>query len=169
MRTRYSRSTNENWMFFKQKFQKAIDMHVPHKITKAKLHLPWLFRTIKRHIRKRDKLPNKDRHSRENSDWSTYRKQRNNVVNLKKSSYNDYICNIIGDSLSSNPKRFWSHVKMAQTENIEIPTLKENGIHYISNTDKADTFYKVSGLKVNNDKTEAYWLGISRQSTYCSI
>ena len=50
------RSTNGNWMFFKQELQKAIDMHVPQKITKAKSHLPWLTRTIKRHMRKRDKL-----------------------------------------------------------------------------------------------------------------
>ena len=126
-----SRSTNKNWMFFKQELQKSIDMHVPYKITKAKSHLPWLSRTIKRHMRKRDKLLKKARHSRENSDWSAYRKQRNKVVNLMKSSYNDYIFNIIGGSLSSNPKRFWSHLKMARTENIEIPTLKENGIHYI--------------------------------------
>ena len=27
---------------------------------------------------------------------------------------------------------------MARTENIEIPTLNKNGIHYISNTDKAE-------------------------------
>ena len=128
------RSTNENWMFFKQELQKAIDMHVPYKITKAKSHLPWLSRTIKRHMRKRDKLLKKARHSRENSDWSAYRKQRSKVVNSMKSSYNDYIFNIIGGSLSSNPKRFWSHLKRARTENIEIPTLKENGIHYISNT-----------------------------------
>ena len=46
------KSTNENWMFFKQELQKAIDMHVPHKITKAKSHLPWLSRTIKRHAKK---------------------------------------------------------------------------------------------------------------------
>ena len=126
------------WMFFKQELQKAIDMHVPHKITKAKSHLPWLSRTIKRHMRKRDKLLKKARHSRENSDWSTYRKQWNKVVNLMKSSYNDYICNIIGGSLFSNPKRLWSHVKMARTENMEIPSLKKNGIHYISNTGKAE-------------------------------
>ena len=55
-----------------------------------------------------------------------------------KSSYNDYICNIIGGSPTSNPKRFWSHVKTARTENIEMPTLKENGIHYMSNTHKAE-------------------------------
>lgn len=62
------RSVNDNWMFFKQELKKAIDTHVPHKITKAKSHLPWLTRTIKRHMRKRDKLLKKARHSSDNSD-----------------------------------------------------------------------------------------------------
>ena len=133
-----SRTINENWDLFKVKLQAAIDTFIPHKMTKSKLNLPWLTRSIKRQMRKRDKLHSLANHSSKDSIKAAYRKQRNKVVTLLRSAHTNYLCNEIGESLSSNSKRFWSYIKQCRSENNEIPTLRRGGELYITNKDKAE-------------------------------
>ena len=57
-----------------------------------------------------------------------------------KSAHNNYIGDIIGNSLNEpqNQKTFWTYVKHCKTENSSIPILKTlNGMH-ITDTDKAE-------------------------------
>ena len=49
-------AVNENWTLFKDKLHAAIDTFVAHKLTKSKSNLPWLTKSIKRQMRKRDRL-----------------------------------------------------------------------------------------------------------------
>ena len=106
-------------------------------MTKSKPNLPWLTKSIKRQMRKRDSLHSLAKRKKNITTKAAYRKQRNKVVTLLRSSHTNYLCNEIGESLSSNPKRFWSYIKQCKSENMEIPTLRSNGVLYISNKDKA--------------------------------
>ncbi len=48
------------------------------------------------------------------------------------------MCNVIGESLTTNPKTFWRHVKMTRTENISIPSLRQGDKVCASDRDKAE-------------------------------
>ena len=140
-----SRDLESNWTFFKNTLLNAVDKHVPSKMSPTKVSLPWITKSLKRHMRKRDRLYKKAKRSGNNKctpTWKNYRSQRNKVVQLLKSAHNSYLDNVIGESLQDNPKRFWSYVKLARTENIGVPTLRQGESLFISEKDKADALNK---------------------------
>ena len=47
---------NDMWVSFKSEVLSAIERFIPSKMTKTKYSLPWIDSSIKRLIRKRDKL-----------------------------------------------------------------------------------------------------------------
>ena len=79
------------------------------------------------------------RHSTNLAVKSAYRKQRNKVVSLLRSSHADYLCNEIGDSLETNRKRFWSFVKHCKSESGDIPALQLDSKLCISSKEKGQT------------------------------
>jgi len=121
-----TKSVNENWIFFRDGVHKIMNDHIPSKMSKTRHDLPWVTTRIKREMRRRDRLLNKAKRSQLETDWSSFRKQRNLIPKLIKQSYHDYINNIIGNSLADNPKTFWSYVRRANTENLGIPTLVDS-------------------------------------------
>ena len=54
-------------------------------------------------------------------------------------SSKSYVNNQIGDSLKTNPKRFWSFIKANKRENIGIPTMRVNDKPITNDRDKANT------------------------------
>ena len=49
-------SVNDMWVSFKSKVLEAVERFIPTKMTKTKYSLPWFDHSIKRLIRKREKL-----------------------------------------------------------------------------------------------------------------
>ncbi|XP_072046454.1 uncharacterized protein [Amphiura filiformis] len=101
-----------------------MDEHVPSKLKSGKRHLPWITVPIKRQMRKRDRLYSVARKSNSSSKWRSYREYRNALAKTIHQSHINYTNNIIGDSLSENPKTFWSYVKLMKIENLGIPVLR---------------------------------------------
>ena len=132
-----ARSVNGNWVMFKTSLASAVDTFILWKKTKAKSSLPWVTKAIKRQMRKRDKLHSLVTHSNNPSIKASYRKQRNKVVDMLRSSHSNYVNNEIGGSVDSNPKRFWNYVKSCRSESIEVPTLQSSNNLYVSSKDKA--------------------------------
>ena len=54
-------------------------------------------------------------------------------------SYNSYINNM-GESLTTNPKQFWSFIRQNKTKNLGIPVLKVNNDLKTADHDKANAF-----------------------------
>ena len=63
---------------------------------------------------------------------------RNKTAKAIRKSYLTYINEVIGKTLSENPKRFWSYVKTMNTENTGIPTLMDENEIHISDKSKAN-------------------------------
>ena len=79
--------------------------------------------------------------------------QRNPVSNLVKDSHNRYLNDVIGDSLTENPKKVWSYVKHNRLENLGIPPLKTAQGVFVTNKDKAETlnsYFFFLPLQMNN-------------------
>ena len=74
-----------------------------------------------------------------NSNWDFFFKQlRKEVTKEVANSYSSYINNVIGESLTTNPKQFWSFIRKNKTESLGIPSLKVNDMVKTTDSDKAD-------------------------------
>ena len=73
-----------------------------------------------------------------NKHWEQFRELRRQTTKALATSYKSYVNNQIGDSLKTNPKRFWSFIKANKRENIGIPTLRVNDKPITNDCDKAN-------------------------------
>ena len=129
----------QNWNSFKHAVTTRISQFIPQKSSKPKFSLPWITPKIKREMRKKDRLHRRAVRTKDQHHWKAFKRQRNSVSNLIKDSQNSYLNDVIGDSLTENPKKFWSHVKHSRSENLGIPPLKtEEGV-FVTDKDKAET------------------------------
>ena len=65
--------------------------------------------------RKRDKPHAKAKKTKKNKHWEHFKNLRKVIKKEITKSYHNYINNIIGESLSTNPKRFWPFTKQTKT------------------------------------------------------
>ena len=132
-------SVEQNWNAFKYAVTTGISQFIPQKSSNPKNKLPWINPEIKREMRKKDRLYKKATHSKDQQHWKVFKYQRNLVAKLIKKSHNRYLNEVIGDSLTVNPKTFWSYVKHSKSENLGIPPLKTVDRLSITDKDKAET------------------------------
>ena len=131
-------SVESNWNTISQFLTKLMSDLVPSKMSKGKKHLPWVSISIKRQMRKRDRLFKKARRQSCSAAWREYRQFRNKVAKAVHKAHCDYINNVIGASLQDNPKSFWSYIKMCRSENIGIPPLRTSTKLCATGPDKAE-------------------------------
>ena len=107
-------------------------------MTKTKYSLPWIDSSIRRLIRKREKLYFRARKSSSTDVKNHYKWLRAHVQKAIRDAYWKHISNIFSfetespdpDSPRKNEKakKFWSFVKSLKNDAFGINTLRENGI-----------------------------------------
>ena len=112
---------HDMWVSFKSEVLEPIERFIPTKMTKTKYSLPWIDSSIKRLIRKRDKLYFRARRSSSPDIKNHYKRFRAHVQKAIRDAYWKHISNIFTldteiidpDSPSKNEKakKFWSFVK----------------------------------------------------------
>ena len=102
-----SQDIDINWTFIRERMTILINNNIPRRYTKAKTHLPWITRELIRMQRRRNKSHKKAKQTGLNSDWEKFKELRKQATKTLAKSYKDYVNNHIGDSLKTNPKRFW--------------------------------------------------------------
>ena len=114
-------SVNDMWVSFKSEALSAIERFIPSKMTKTKYSLPWIDISIKRLIRKRDKLYFRARKSSSPDIKNYYKRLRAHVQKSIRDAYWKHVTNIFSFE-NDNPdpdcprknekaKKFWSFVK----------------------------------------------------------
>ena len=63
-------------------------------------------------FRRRNKSHKKAKQTGLNKHWEQFRELRRQTTKALATSYKSYVNNQIGDSLKTNPKRFWSFIKV---------------------------------------------------------
>ena len=118
---------DEKWNSFEQEIKLIIDKNTPHKFTSTKQNLPWFTRIQRRLCKKKHKLFKKAKTTQQTNDWTTYKSFRKTVrINLKKAR-NTFICNKLKNSLTENPKAFWSYIKRLRSNSVGVSDLLDNG------------------------------------------
>ena len=85
---------NDMWVSFKSEILEAIERFIPTKMTKTKYSLPWIDTSIKRLIRKRDKLYFRARRSSSPDIKNHYKRFRAHVQKAIRDAYWKHISNI---------------------------------------------------------------------------
>ena len=80
-------SVNDMWVSFKSEVLSAIERFIPSKMTKTKYSLPWIDSSIKRLIRKRDKLYFRARKSSSPDIKNHYKRFRAHVQKSIRDAY----------------------------------------------------------------------------------
>ena len=141
-------SVNDMWVSFKSEVIAAIERFIPSKMTKTKYSSPWIDSSIKRLIKRRDRLYFRARKSSSPDIKSHYKRFRAHVQKVIRDAYWKHISNIFSfDTDSADPdcplknekaKKFWSFVKSLKKDAFGINSLRENGILKTDNLDKSN-------------------------------
>ena len=141
-------SVNDMWVSFKSEVIAAIRRFIPTKMAKTKYSLPWIDSSIRRLIRKPEKLYFRARKSSSPDVKNHYKRFRAHVQKVIRDAYWKHISNIFSfetespdpDSPRKNEKakKFCSFVKSLKNDAFGINTLRENGILKTDTLDKAN-------------------------------
>ena len=63
------KSLNDKWNVFESTMQNIMNNCVPHKVTSSRHNLPWFTRSLRRQIRKKQRLYNKAKRSKDQLHW----------------------------------------------------------------------------------------------------
>ena len=141
-------SVYDMWVSFKSEVIAAIERFIPSKMTKTKYSSPWIDSSIKRLIKRHDRLYFSARKSSSPDIKSHYKRFRAHVQKVIRDAYWKHISNIFSfDTESADPdcpwknekaKKFWSFVKSLKKDAFGINSLRENGILKTDTLDKAN-------------------------------
>ncbi|MCG8046380.1 MAG: hypothetical protein JAY66_11960 [Candidatus Thiodiazotropha taylori] len=169
---RFQESTPEEiWNAFKSALNSGIEKFVPIKKLSTKSSLPWITQEIRRLIRKRDKLYQKQK-SGTTKDRYHFKQVKHLVQGKIRQAYNNYLADILGvgsDGEGKNsgfsPKKLFSLIKNSRQDSRGISTLKDNtdGTLHSENTVKANllnrqfqsVFTRLSPLRLGQLCTKA--------------
>ena len=107
------------WVKFKTGFVEAVERLIPSKMTKTKYSVPWIDATIKRLVKKRQKLYLRACKSKDSDVKIHYKRFEAHVQKALRDAYCKYFSNIfIFENNSSDPdtpkpekiKKFWSFI-----------------------------------------------------------
>ena len=88
-------SVNDMWVKFKTGFVEAVERFIPSKMTKTKYSVPWIDVTIKRLVKKRNKLNLRAPNSKVPDVKIHYKQFRAHVQKVLRDAYWKYVSNII--------------------------------------------------------------------------
>ena len=106
----FGKDPNHMWEIWKELFLEVLNKHAPlqHKKTKPS-KVPWITTEIKSLINERDKLKRKAIITKLETDWSKYKRTRNQVnIKLRNAKTNYYSSKIFNQK--SNPKKAWRSI-----------------------------------------------------------
>ena len=129
----------ETWSDFKSSIQEIIEKRVPTKMTSARHSHPWMNGPIKRTIRRKQRAYRKSKQTHSKRDRDRYKRLQQQVQWETRKAHRQYMQDIVSESYTDKPKRFWSYVKSKGHELIGVAPLKNNdGFLQSDNQSKAD-------------------------------
>ena len=134
-----SQSIEEIWFDFKNAILSAAEKHFPTKtVGSGPKRNPWFNRNLGRFCRKKQRLFKSAKSSNSSAAWNKYKSHRKKTTREINKTRNDYVSNLLGENLQSNPKKFWSYIKSLKQDNVSIPPLKVNNQTITDSKSKAN-------------------------------
>ena len=140
-------SVEDLWLKLKTTIETGISKYVPSKKIKSKRSLPWITKQIKKLIHKRDVLYQKAKKNRGNNEtWRKFKTIKQLIKSKIKTSYNEYLENILDISSSNtiessfSPKKLFTLLKNSKQDSQNVSPLKDclTGTLKSNDREKAD-------------------------------
>jgi hypothetical protein len=139
----FANDINENWVNFKSRLDTIITKNVPSNLSSTRHNLPWLDCSLKKLLRRKKRLFKKAKTSKCPIDFANYKTQKKTVQSKLKSAHDNYINNILVESLQSkDTKPFWRYIKQRRQDSTGIAPIKSDGKLVTDNKGKAELINK---------------------------
>ena len=139
------KSVEVMWTEFKEALNSGIQKFVPSKFAGNKKHLPWITQAIKRELRKRDRLYNKFKKSKESKDRKAFLNSKHRVKRKIKTAYEKYLLDILGldgesgeQNQAFSRKKLFSFLKSSKSDAQGIALLKKGDNVCTNDVDQAN-------------------------------
>ena len=124
---------------FKGRIHTIIDERVPSKMTQTRQTHPWMNRSIRRAIRRKQRAHKMSKRTGTKKDKDMYKKHQAEVQFEVRTAHKQYMQDVVSDSYKGNSKKFWSFIKSTGQESAEVSPLKnEDGFLEGDNQSKAN-------------------------------
>ena len=127
------KSVDEKYNFFTETVLEVMKEHFPQKKLGSRWNVPWMNSSIKRMIRKKQKLYNRARKSNSQADWKKFKDLRKVTKKRLTLAHDKYLLDLLKtddmDFETRKPamtKRFWTYIRSKRQDNVRVAPLEIN-------------------------------------------
>ena len=138
-----SKSVESLWLEFKEALNYGIQKFIPSKFVGKKKHLPWITQSIKREIKKRERLYQTFKRLKDPRDKRAFLNSKHGVRHKLKVAYDKYPEDILGlnEDLGNQTfcrKKLFSFLKSSHADSQGITVLRKGDTVCTENVGQAD-------------------------------
>ena len=150
------RSVAENYHQI-EKLIKSMLRHVPIKMIRTSIHLPWLSQALKHKCKAKQRLYNRVKKNGKPEHNKHYTEAQKSSQNELKKARWQHINNILCTNPDQgNHKTFWKYIRSQREDNVGVAPLKEDGRLQASNEAKTNILAKHFKLVFTDDKHDSF-------------
>jgi hypothetical protein len=149
-------TVNEIWETFRSTLDTLVNKFIPAKTVSGRHHIPWINSSIKKLMKKRDRLYSKMKKTNNYNLLPKLKKLKTLIQRNIRSAYWDYMNNIVCDKTENKhgtTNKFWGFIKSLKNDSSGVSPLRENGILRNTSKEKADVLNRQFSSVFVNDKS----------------
>lgn len=131
------RSTNSNWLIFKEKITALANKYIPKKTIRVNCQKPWFTNSLKRQANKKKRLFRAAKEKNTTSAWQKYYSAESDYLVAIKDAKYKFFTSDLASILSHNPRRFW---QVINPDELRMIALASDTGEVASDADSADLF-----------------------------
>ena len=120
-------TVNDKWNIVTSEVTNIINKYVPHFFTSSIHNLPWFTKNVKKLCKRKQRLYNKAKKTRNQDDWQEFCDIRKNVHQQLSSARVSHISQFLTTSITDKPKSFWTFISKLRQDNQGIGDLHVSG------------------------------------------
>lgn len=132
-----SRSIQQNWTIFKEKFSALADTFIPKITFHNNRNQPWFTKSLKKLESKKKRLFRAAKNNPSNNAWDKYYIAENTYLSAIKSAKRSFYQDDLSKILRNNPKKFWQIINPNNTASV---TLNNDSGEPLSDSECANMF-----------------------------
>ena len=117
------RSVLDNWQYIHLNLLQVIDNFVPTKLSGTRSHLPWLTVSLKRLIRKKQRVYNKAKLYQCPTAWKQFKDLQHQIRSLLRKQHWQYLSDIFNNCDENTNKSLWRYIESRRHDKVGIGTL----------------------------------------------
>ena len=122
----HSLRTGRKLDFHPCSYLNLIEKHISSKYISNKKRCPWMSISLKRLIRKKQRLYKCTKHYNSDTKWKEYKDINKQVRNQIRQQHTNYLSNTVFSNGTNSKKLFWRYIKTRKKTNESVNCLKSN-------------------------------------------